>query len=208
MVNVEVVRLRARPGADAGGAAPFAESAAGELERAAALVGALVGLSRGARHAGSGPADVALVLQQVVTLLAPALVHQGVVLTVESGAPAVPTAAPLTAVRLAVASALLAAGSARDRPTGGGRSPGVASGGVAEVVGSDPADEPASRLRCTLRLASHPELRLDGGPDRGTAGALALPDAGDRAVLSAVGIDCARDGDAVVLRFPPAASAV
>ena len=199
-----------RPGAHGGGAAPFAESAAGELERAAALVGALVGLSRGARQAGPGPVDVAAVLQQVGTLLTPALAHGKVALTVEPGARHALTGAPLAGVRLAVASTLLAAAAAGDHPTGAGRSGGVASGSAAEVVGADPADEPVRRLRCTLRLDPVAELRLDTGAGPGSAAGpggglpLALPDDGDIEALAAVGIHVARDGDAVVLRFPPA----
>ncbi|GLC26258.1 hypothetical protein [Roseisolibacter agri] len=213
VVNVEVVRIRARPGADGGGAAPFAESAAGELERAAALVGALVGLSRGARQAGDGPVDVGAVLHQVVTLLAPALAHGRLALTVEPGVRHAATGAPLTGVRLAVASALFAAAGARDPATGAGRSGGVPSGGAAEVVGADPADEPDRSLRCTLRLDPTAELRLDAGDGPGTTTGpggrppLALPDEEDLEALAAVGIHVVRDGDAVVIRFPPTGTA-
>lgn len=207
VVNVEVVRIRARPGADAGACASFAESAAGELERAVSLVSAVVGLARGAPRAGAAPADVHEVLRQVATLLGPSVVHQGVALIVDGGAGHTPTAAPLPAVRLAVTATLLAAAGALDHPTGAGRSAGVASAGAAEVVGADPADEPVRLLRCTLRRDPEPELRLTGGVDDG-AGApqvsLALPGAEDVAALASAGIRLYREGAAIVLRFPPA----
>jgi hypothetical protein len=206
VMNVEVVRLRARPGVDGATSATFAESAAGELERAAALVGALVALGRGTRQAVTADSvDVGEVLRQVVVLLAPALAHRHVTLVAEAGRGQVATVAPLAGVRLAVAGALLAAADTLAERAGGTRSTGGPAHVVVESAGSHPADEPVRLLRCTLRLDLQPELRLTGETVGGAESSilpLALPDAGDVAALEAVGIRFHVDGHAVVVRFP------
>ncbi len=211
VMNVEVVRIRARPGADAGAAASFAESAAGELERAAALVAALVALGRGPRtDAGAAPSDVAEVLRQVTALLAPVLAHRHVALAVEAERGRAATVAPLAGVRLAVTGTLLAAGDAlADRP-GSAHSTGGTPATPVESAGSDPADEPVRLLRCTLRLQPEPVLRLAGETAGGTASGLAplaLPAGGDVAALAAVGIRVEEDGPAILVRFPLAPGA-
>ncbi|MGZ8411531.1 MAG: hypothetical protein ACXW61_11035 [Gemmatirosa sp.] len=206
LMNVEVVRIRARPGADASAAAPFAEAAAGELERAAALVGALVALNRGPRPgAAPAPVDVAEVLRQIAALLAPALTHRRITLEAEAGRARVATVAPLSGVRLAVTGALLAAADALADGAVEAHATDGASGAAVELAGLDPADEPVRLLRCTLRLEPEPELRLTGAIAGGAAPSLlplALPAAVDLAALAAAGVQVTRDGHAVVVRFP------
>jgi hypothetical protein len=204
VVNVEVVRIRARPGADAGAAASFAESAAGELERAAALVGALVALGRGAR-ADAAHADVGEVLRQVAALVAPVLAHRHVTLALDAEQGRAATIAPLSAVRLGVAGALLAAGDALAEWPSTAHSTLTMTHLAAEPAGSDPADEPVRLLRCTLRLRPEPELRLVGETTGGAASGflpLAPPAAEDLAALASAGIRVQDEGSAVVLRFP------
>ena len=65
VVNLEVVRHRAaKPDVDVAAIAPFAETAAGEVEKAVELVGALLTLARPA----SNPVDLWAVLRPLVTL--------------------------------------------------------------------------------------------------------------------------------------------
>ena len=59
VVNLEVVRARARPAADAGRVAPFAEAAVEQAEGALALTGALLALSRPPRAPVDGKPMVA-----------------------------------------------------------------------------------------------------------------------------------------------------
>ena len=187
VVNVEVVRLRARPGADAGAAASFAGTAAEELERSASLVGALIALTRAPRTA-SATIDVREVLQQVTTLLAPAAAQRGVTIEVDLGSGGMGTIAPLVGVRLGITAALLAASDLAENAS------------KAELAEASSTDEPARLLRCTLRLEPGPTLRLcsDGHP----LPALSSVDPGTLVALGAAGVDLHADGDALVLRCP------
>jgi hypothetical protein len=188
-VNLEVVRIRARPGADAGAGAPFAEAAAGELERANALVAALLALARAPR----GEPDVGEALRQVAALAGPALEERRVALAVDAPRERGATSAPPHAVRLALARVLVNVGERLADPTVGG-------GVAVEVGGAVPADESLRLLRCTLRFSPVPVVRLDlpAGlePDD-------LPlDPADLEALRRVDVGIRRDGDALLLYFP------
>ena len=187
VVNLEVVRLRARPGADAGAAAGVAATAAEELERSASLVGALIALTRAPRTAAA-TADVREVLQQVTTLLAPAAAQRGVTVQVELGSGGMGTIAPLIGVRLGITAALLAVADLAE----GASTP--------ELAEAPSADEPARLLRCTLRLEPGPTLRLCSVGQ--ALPALALVDPGTLVALGAAGVDLHADGEALVLRCP------
>ncbi len=187
VMNLEVVRLRARPGADAGAAAPFAATAAEELERSAALAGALIALTRTPRSVET-TVDVGEVLQQVVTLLAPAALQRGVAMAVDARSGGTGTRAPVIGVRLGITAALLAATELAEQAlaveAGTGHSAGV----------------PARLLRCTLRFDPGPTLWLSGAGE--PLSALGGVDPGTLAALGTAGIDLHADGDALVLRCP------
>ena len=187
VMNLEVVRLRARPGADGGAAAPFAATAAEELERSAALVGALIALTRAPRT-GGGSVDVREVLQQVSTLLAPAALQRGVTVAIDAGTGGMGTGAPLIGVRLGITAALLVSIEAAEQAL------------AVEPGRGDSAGEPARLLRCTLRRDPGPTLRLRGAG--ASLPALSAVDPGTLAVLGAAGIDLHADGDVLVLRCP------
>jgi hypothetical protein len=188
-VNLEVVRIRARPGGDAGAGAPFAESAAGELERASALVAALLALGRAPR----GEPDVGETLRQVAALAGPALEERKVALRVDAPRERATTSAPSHAVRLALSRVLLNVGERLASETVGGPL-------AVEVGGADPADESVRLLRCTLRSTPAPVVRLDfpaGAEPRG------LPlDPADLGVLRGVDVGIRHDADALLLYFP------
>jgi hypothetical protein len=123
--------------------APFVEAAIAEQEAVAGMVGALVALTRAPR-AGESVTDVGVVVAHVVRLLGPAVRHDGVRVDVVAPAQPARTAAPLLAVRLAVASTLeLAAEAARNPGGAGDRS---------EVV------------RCTVLAESGPTLDVVPAP--------------------------------------------
>jgi signal transduction histidine kinase len=187
VVNLEVVRLRSRAGADAGAAASFAGTAAEELERSAALVGALLALTRTPRP-GATVADLRDVLHQVVTLLAPAAAQQGVAVVVEPGPDRVGTIAPPIGVRLGITAALLAAADLAAREL------------AVELASDDATVEPARLLRCTVHLDPGPTLRLTGLGDARPA--LDAVDPDTLVALGAVAIELHADGDALVLRCP------
>ena len=186
-MNLEVVRLRARPGADAGAAAPFAATAAEELERSAALAGALIALTRMPRTTAAS-VDVREVLQQVVTLLAPTALARGLTVAVDPGTGGMGTTAPVVGVRLGITAALLAATELSERTL------------AVEPGNSDSAVEPARLLRCTLRLDPGPTLRISGAG--AVTPALGAVDPGTLLALGTAGIDLHADGEALVLRCP------
>ena len=140
VMNVEVVKARARPGADAGTVAPFAEAAAGQIEEVAALAGALLALGRGPR----GTPDAALVLRHAARLLAPDLARRGIALDLED-VRACPVGGDPTATRLAIVAGLLAVADAA---------------GTAETAGTDSADELPRRLRCSTRSDARPTVEI------------------------------------------------
>jgi signal transduction histidine kinase len=188
VVNLEVVRLRARPGTDGAAAAPFAETAAGELERSAAMVAALVALTRAPR--AGGVTDVRELVRQVTELLTPSAAQRGLTVALDAGSGGMGTDAPPIGVRLGVVAAFLAAlDLAEVSPAD-------------ELAGKDPAVEPARLLRCTLRLDPGPLLRIDG-PDGPSRVPTSL-DVETVAVLSAAGLDLSADAEGLVLRCPPA----
>jgi signal transduction histidine kinase len=163
-MNLEVVRLRATPGGDAGLVAPFAAAAAAEHEGTVALAGALLALGRVPRDAGS--ADVGEVLGQAAALLAPALRHRGVALDAAPPGRPARTGAPARAVRLAVCATLDAAG-AQAAAGGADRGPvircNVEDGdGPALVVAPGPPPW-ADDLRAALAEAG---VRATWAPDR------------------------------------------
>jgi signal transduction histidine kinase len=108
-LNLEVVRSRAmaRVGSDADPpeVAPFTEAAAEQLEVLGRRVEALLFLSRPARS----PADVSLTLRHLAELLQPAARSDGGSLAISGLQRPAPSRADGTAVRLALAGALLAA---------------------------------------------------------------------------------------------------
>jgi len=102
-MNLEVVRLRAVPGADAGRIAPFAAAAAEAHEEVVAMVRALMALARGPLDDACDVRDVAA---QVVALLAPVVRARGGSLVLEGDDGPARTRAPAVAVRLAAAGLL------------------------------------------------------------------------------------------------------
>lgn len=121
-LNLEVVRSRAarssgHSAATGGGAdalAPFAGAAAGQLDSLTERVEALLFLTRTPR---SGATDVAVTLRHLAALLVPAARADGGDLQVEGLDRQAQTAAPATAVRLALASGVLALVRGRGRGT-------------------------------------------------------------------------------------------
>jgi hypothetical protein len=168
-VNLEVVRGRSARSAEASAIAPFAATAASQLEVAAAATEALLGFAR----AEPEPADVAVILARLGRLLA---VSGRSVVTVTGTAPrGATTSAPGDLVRAVVArsvlSAVQAAGAAPCEIT-------VADGIFLRVTGGDasgPALDPmlaavasacgvaAVRRGPTVEL-SFPSLATDATP--------------------------------------------
>ena len=106
-LNLEALRSRsARPGASMKDLANFATNAADQLESLSARTESLLFLTRSHRSA-SGPADVAVTLKHLATLLVPATRADGGTLVVEGYQRLAPTVASAQAVRLALAAALL-----------------------------------------------------------------------------------------------------
>jgi hypothetical protein len=193
-MNLEVVRLKARPGADAGGVARFADVAADELGSTMRQVAALLALTRPPRD---GAADVTEVVRHVAALAAPVLAHGGVTLEVGSAGEPARTSADGRAVRLALVEGVLAAAAA---VRVGGRDGGL----TAEPAGSNSApqegsatDEPARLLRCIVLAADAPLVRLLPARDARLASAV-------HRALAREGIVEAGDGEGLVLRFPGA----
>jgi hypothetical protein len=192
VVNLEVVRVRARPEADAGRVAPFAEAAIEQAEGATALAGALLALSRPPRPGAL--VDAAVVARQVTTLLAPAVAHRGVRIWLEA-TEAAPAAGEPTAVRAALTLALLeaaAAAEALEAPEGSpAADPAVP---PAELGGSNPADGSFRRVRCTVSSVSGTTVTIEppGAPG------LSEPTV---ALLREAGVDVVRDPGAVTLAF-------
>lgn len=185
-MNLEVVRLRARPGGDAGAVATFAAGAIAGHEATVALVGALVALGRVPRV---GETDVGAVVAAVGAVFAPILAQRGVALTVDVPDAAVRSAAGAHAVRLAVGLTLETA--ARDaeagrasRPVG----PGVAAAGE--------PDGPPRALRCTLHSSDRPTLVVTPAPS-------AWPDDA-RAALAGAGVHATPGPEGLLVTFPPA----
>lgn len=108
-VNLEVVRSRSeRPDASAASVAPFASSAADQLEVVVAMTDALLMLGRAART----PVDVSEVVQQLVSLLAPSARADGASLRIDAASREVTgaiTEADGNAARLVIGATLLAA---------------------------------------------------------------------------------------------------
>ncbi len=104
-MNLEVARLRAVAGSDAGRVAPFASAAASAHDEVIALVRPLMALARAPL---AGACDVREVTDQVAALLGPGVRARGGSLVVAGDAPA-RTGAPATGVRAAVAGLLAAA---------------------------------------------------------------------------------------------------
>ena len=173
-MNLEVVRLRATAGADAGRVAPFAAASAEEHAATVALVGALVALGRAPRAAGT--VDVTEVVGHAAVLFAPLLRHRGVTLLVENESEGrTPTAAPARAVRLAVCATLEGAWTA-----------------ASDATGSDPSRV----LRCTVQATDRPILAVVPAP--------AAWDDGARAALAAAGVLATRAPDGLRVAFPKA----
>lgn len=172
-MNLEVVRLRAVPGKDAGAVASFAAAALVEQEAVAAGVAALVALGRAPRP--GAPVDVREVLGHVAALLGPVIRHSGVSLEVAASS-AAPTGAPTLAVRLAVCSVLELAGAAASGPASGG------------------AGDRSGTLRCTLLSGPSPTFVVEPAPP-------VWPD-DTPDVLAAHGIRATADGVALRVVFP------
>ena len=188
VVNLEVVRIRGVAGRDAGAVAPFAASGAGQLEGAVRLVEALTALARAPQNG----ADVGATARQLVTLLAPAAAHDGVELVVDGAEGGMPTAAAPSAVRWAVADALLSALAQATMPASDAAEPG-------DLGGANPAPVTRRVVRCVLQVAPDPIIRIDSPAS--------VPVAGDAmAVLRTCGIDVGYEGTALHLVFPPPAS--
>lgn len=106
-LNLEVLRSRVASGKlEQQSLAPFAEAAYKEFEIATERTEAVLFLGR--EHRGDDPADVAMTLRQLATLLVPAAKAEGVELTVDGLDDPVPTSASADAVRLALGQGLLA----------------------------------------------------------------------------------------------------
>jgi hypothetical protein len=205
-MNLEVVRLKARPGADAGGVARFADVAAGELGATMRLVAPIVALARTPRtEPGPTAGDVAEVLRQAALLVAPVAAHDRVRVEVEGAGEPAPTRADVRAVRLAVVEALLAGGAAAAAGAA------AVSAQMVEPAGAEPAetsagptDEPERALRCTLELADAADA---GGAVLRLTTAAGLPlrlAASVTAALAEAGIVVHPGAGVLTLRFPPA----
>jgi hypothetical protein len=114
-LNLEAIRSRSARLAEVGEAVPgakvadvsrFAASAADQLESVTSRTEALLFLVRPHRDGGT-PADVALTLKHLATLLVPATRSDGGLLTVEGQDRPAATSAPAQATRLALAAAML-----------------------------------------------------------------------------------------------------
>jgi hypothetical protein len=120
-INLEVVRSRLIAGkTDLKSVGGFADAAYQQFEFATAWFESAMFLSR--PHRGDGPADVAATLGHLAALLVPAAKADGIKLEVEGYQTSVTTSAPPMAVRLALASGLLALikeGGGRCRLSGG-----------------------------------------------------------------------------------------
>lgn len=187
-MNLEVVRLRAKPGNDAGALAPFVAGAAAEQEAVEQLVAALVGLARAPRVSapgtdGSGTdgsgTDVREVCAQAVALVAPVVRHAGVTLRAELGDRPAPTAAAAHAVRLAICVAL--------------------DGGSAVTtsrveIGAAGGDQLGS-VRCTLLVGNETIVDVAPAPAEWTSEVVA--------VLADAGVRVDQGTDHVRLLFPP-----
>ncbi|HEU4643587.1 MAG TPA: histidine kinase dimerization/phospho-acceptor domain-containing protein [Gemmatimonadaceae bacterium] len=157
-VNLEVVRSRAeRGGADVATVARFATAAAEELQRTAALVEALLAVSRPAR----APVDLWMVLQPLVALYGAIAAASGGTLVLERPAESMgATEADPAAVRLAMTSAL--AGVAYDEATVR-CSLETRDGAVMMSVRGAPATAPAGDVRAVIERAGiGVELLSDG----------------------------------------------
>jgi hypothetical protein len=104
-LNLEVIRSRSsNPHATLNGLEEFAMTAAEQLELLSARTEAVLFLARPPRD----PADIAVTLRHLASLLVPATKADGGLLSVDGYAQSVPTAAPAQATRLALAAGLLA----------------------------------------------------------------------------------------------------
>ncbi|MEX2152899.1 MAG: hypothetical protein WD825_06130 [Gemmatimonadaceae bacterium] len=103
-LNLEVVRSRSA--SEQAQLLSFATAASEQLEILSARTESLLFLTRPHREA-SGPADVALTLRHLATLMVPATKADGGTLEVDGYQQPAPTAAPAQAVRLALASGVL-----------------------------------------------------------------------------------------------------
>jgi signal transduction histidine kinase len=105
-LNLEVLRSRIDAAkTDKQSLAPFAEAAYQEFETLSARTEAHLFLAR--PHRGTEPADVAVTLKHMATMLVPAARSDGVVLEVGGYDVSVPTSAPASAVRVGLATGLL-----------------------------------------------------------------------------------------------------
>ena len=103
-LNLEVIRSRSSAAyASAESFSAFAESATEQLDHLSARTEAVLFLARPARE----PADVAVTLTHLASLLVPTAKSEGGSLVVEGHATSAPTAAPGQATRLALAAGLL-----------------------------------------------------------------------------------------------------
>jgi hypothetical protein len=180
VVNVEVVKARARPGADAGAAASFAEAASAQLEELAALTEALLALARAPR----GTPDAALIARQASALLAPGLPRLGVRIEL-SGDRSCPAGGDPSAVRLAVVAGLLAVVDAAADTAAR----------TAETAGTDSADEPTHRVGCRMQSDARPTVEI--APRYGAT----LPPAVARA-LAAVDVVISADSEMLRIALP------
>lgn len=190
-MNLEVLRMTVRPGADGTRAAPFVAAAGEALAEAMAVGGALVDLARTPRDPAAR-ADVRTTLREVAAVLGPVGAAQDRVTLARDGVagdPA-PTRAGWRAVRLAVVAALTAGLAA----AGEGSETGAGGAETVEPDGASLADEPARLLRCMLVADPAPTLQV-------TPGASMAP--GIRAALADAGITVEVGGGALTLRFPP-----
>ncbi|HYC50067.1 MAG TPA: hypothetical protein VEB19_03060 [Gemmatimonadaceae bacterium] len=106
-LNLEVIRSRSEKPATTGkDISGFAAAASGQLETLSARVESMLVLARPARTATSP--DVALTMKQLATLLVPTAKADGKVLQVDGYDRTAPSKAPPVAVRLALASGMLA----------------------------------------------------------------------------------------------------
>ncbi len=182
-MNLEVVRLRAAPGADAARVAPFAAAAAAEHEATVALAGALLALGRAARDGAA--VDVAAVLGHAAAVIGAVARHRGVAVRVGpaggalAGAPR--TSAPARAVRLAVCAAVDAA---------------AAAAGERAAPAGLPDGDPGRVVWCNVESSGGPTLVVAPGPFRWA------DDLG--AALAGAGVRAAWGPDGVRVAFPPA----
>jgi hypothetical protein len=160
-LNLEVIRSRST-GSGANGQsfatfATFATSATEQLEQLSARTEAVLFLARPARD----PADVALTLKHLASLLVPTAKSEGGSLTVDGYERSTPTGAPAQATRLALAAGLLML----TKEGGDSRCHLDSNGGTVVRFSHESADTCSLDSTVAKAIAEHSISSVRSGPD-------------------------------------------